>query len=463
MRRPINRRYHAGGVSILVLIVGLMGGLVMGAMITLVGSDYMSSTRATTYEQALSLAEAGVNYYRWHLSHDPQDYQDGTGQPGPYVHDFKDPQGDVVGTFELSITPPDPGSTVVTIESVGRTIDNPEISRKVKVKYGIPSIARYSFLHNADVWFGQGLTVHGRVLSNGGIRQDGINNSIIQSAKETYTCNYDTGCNPPQTKNGVWGNGGDQELWDFPAPPMDFDGFSVDFAEMRAAAQASGSYYGSSGNPGYHFVFKSTGQVDVYRVTRTRYYYGYNDGSCSRLYQRIRNENLVNTFDLSTTKVFFVEDTVWVEGTVRGEATVVAARFPILSYQEDMWIKDSVTYTAKDGSDSLGLIAQGNIYFAKDVPNDFEIDAALLAQQGRILRHYYGYWCGNYSNAVRNHLEIYGSVISNQKSYWNWGTGSSLSSGFSTRDVVYDGSMYLEPPPYFPTSGDYEIISWEEE
>lgn len=451
-----------GASTILVLLVGLMASVVLGAVVLMAGTAFDNASRQMAFDQALMVAEAGAHYYRWHLAHSPSDYQDGTGQPGPYVHDYKDPEGYVVGKYSLEIIPPEPGYTQVSIISTGWMLEYPSIKRTVRVRYGIPSLARYSFLNDANMWFGSGLTVHGRVMSNGGIRQDGINDSTVQSLQETYLCGIETGCGTPTTKPGVWGNGGPAELWEFPVPPVDFVGINLDLEKMQEAAEDSNSHYAPTTSPGYHVVFQSDGTARIYRVTSTNYYRGYDNGVCSNLYQRINGETFLATHNLETAKVLFFEDTVWVEGVVKGNVTVVAARYPFDSNNEDMWIRNNVTYLAKDDNNHLALIAQRNIYFAKDLPNTFEIDAALLAKSGKIIRHNYAVWgCGVYSNAVRNRLIIYGSVISKMKSYWNYGT--SPSSGFVTRDVAYDSSLYLEPPPYFPAAGDYEVISWDEE
>jgi hypothetical protein len=452
-----------GSASIFVLLFGVVTSVFIGGVVLLASSQYDYMRRNNASEQALSIAEAGVQYYRWHLAHSPSDYTDATGHAGPYVHEYKDPQGGVIGYYSLLVTAPPSGSTTVTISSTGYTKSDPTIKRTVSAQFGIPSLARYSFLHNANSWFGSGLTVHGRVLSNGGIRQDGINDSVIQSAKTTYTCGSETGCSPTLTRPGVWGAGGPSTLWEYPVTAEDFDAISVDFSAMKTDAQASGVYYAASPYAGYHVVFNSNGTVSVYEVRSTSYYRGYDtDTGCTNLYQRISTETLKSTYSLSTKHIFFFEDTVWVNGTVSGKATVVAAKFPIDTNNEDMWISGSVTYAAKNGASQLGLIAQRNIYFVKDLPAIFEIDAALLAQKGKIIRHDYNYGsCATYSNAVRTQLIIYGSIISNQKSYWNWGT--TPSSGFTTRDITYDNHLYLIPPPYFPSSGDYEFIYWSED
>lgn len=453
-------RMQVGIASIFVMVLGVSASMIIGGLVLMVANEYMAGSRRVGLETSLTIAEAGVQYYRWHLSHAPEDYQDGTGEEGPYVHEFKDPQGAIEGYYSLEIIPPERGYNDVTIVSTGWSTLYPDIKRTVRARYGLPSLSRYSFMHNASVWFGQGLTVHGRAISNGGIRQDGVNDSIIMSAKETYTCGSETGCSPSQEKPGVWGNGGPDTLWEYPVLPEDFDAISVDFVDMRDAAQDDGSYFGPTSSPGYQIIFDADGSADIYRVTGTQYYRAYDsDYGCTNLNERIRYRSYIGNFDLETHPVFFFEDQVWVEGVVNGKATVVAARFPTDTNNEDIWINDSITYLAKDGNHHLGLIAQRNIYFVKDIPNNFEINAVMLAQQGKIIRHHYNY-CQGYSNAVRDHLEIYGSVISNKKSYWNWGTN--LSSGFESRDVYFDVDSVLSPPPFFPTSGDYEFISWEE-
>src|SRR3989339_752005 len=83
-----------------------------------------------TREQAFQIAEAGINYYQWHLAHYPDDYQDGTGQPGPYVHDYVDfDTQQKIGEFSLAVTPPPTGSTIVTIQSTGWTSEQPNLKR----------------------------------------------------------------------------------------------------------------------------------------------------------------------------------------------------------------------------------------------------------------------------------------------------------------------------------------------
>jgi len=440
--------------------------IVIYALLIVIGSQFDFTFRQVASDQALNIAEAGVNYYRWHLAHNPDDYQDGTGEEGPYEHEYRDPQGDLVGSFSLEITPPEDGRSFVEIESTGWVTEYPRVKRTVVVQYGQPSFASYSFLSDSSMWFGSGITVNGPIHSNNGIRMDGTHTAKVASTKETYTCGSETGCSWPQTKPGVWGAGGPEELWSFPETSVDFEGVNVDFASIKTAAETAdgGIYYGPSGSSGYHGVFNSNGTVSVYRVTGTSYRRGYDSSvGCTNLYERVTAETLLGTYDLSEKNLLFVEDTLWIEGEVDGQMLVVAARFPLETYETNIWIRDNITYEVQDGTDRLGILSQHDIYFALDIPDNFVINAAMLAQSGKIIRHFYGYWwrCSWYSNAVRNNLTILGTVISKEKSYWNWGTQPY--SGFETRNVMYDQGMVYEPPPYFPVSGEYQFISWKEE
>ena len=450
-----------GSITPALLIITSAFVIVIYGMLSVLSVQLDTSHRQTAQEEAINIAEAGVNYYRWHLAHDPNDFTDGTGGGGPFTHDYYDPQGKLVGSYTLEITPPQNGSSVVTIKSTARTLQYPDVERTITAQYGKQSLTKFSFLQNSSSWYGSGITVNGEVHSNNGIRMDGVNNSKVTSAQETYTCGGETGCNPPQSRAGVWGSGPNNYLWEFPIPAVDFDSISFDFANMRDSAISDGLYLGPSGSRGYHLLF-SGNTVNVRRVTGTNYYSGYaSDDGCQRRYQIITSENSIGNYNIADVPILFAEDHLWVEGVINGRVTTVAARFPIDSNQMNIWIRDNLTYAQYDNSDSLGLIAQNDIYFVRNLPTNFRVDGALMAQKGKIIRHGYISGCGSSSYSVRNSLTINGSIISFYKSYWNFGT--TPSSGFITRTITYNSDMTYFPPPYFPVTGDFEIISWKEE
>ena len=155
-----------GSATPLILMIATSFIFIIYGLLFVLGIQMDNSNRQTASEKALNIAEAGINYYKWHLAHDPEDFKDGTDNDGPYIHEYKDPQGDTVGSYSLMVTPPQNGSTIVTIESTGWTKEYPKVKRTIKAQYGIPSLAEFSFVSNASTWYGAGITVNGKIHSN---------------------------------------------------------------------------------------------------------------------------------------------------------------------------------------------------------------------------------------------------------------------------------------------------------
>jgi len=440
--------------------------IVIYGLLFVLSLQFDFSHRQVASDKALHIAEAGINYYRWHLGIDPNDFTDGTGQTGPYIHDFRDPQGDLIGKYSLQIDPPTESFPIVTITSTGWVNQYPKIKRAVAAQYGRIVLTRYAFLHNSNVWFGNDITITGPVFSNGGIRLDGYNTSTVESAKLKYTCGLETGCSNPETKPGIWGNGKIQALWSFPVAPIDFDNIKVDFNQMKSAAENVGLYLAPSQAYGYHIVFADNGTFSVYKVTGASPINGYSlEQGCEILYQSITNQAPLGTYSVSDNQIIFAEDHVWVDGIVNGKITITAARFPLGTYNANIWITDNLTYLEKNGDHKLGLVAEKDIIFGRDVPEYFYLNAAILAQNGRTIRHHYNYQgCrSGGATALKKEFNFYGSLISNQRSYWNHTSGPhSPASGFVKTVLDYDQTNYGDPPPYFPAYGRYEFISWKE-
>ncbi|MCX6778866.1 MAG: hypothetical protein NTU97_01385 [Candidatus Magasanikbacteria bacterium] len=414
-------------------------------------------------EQAFQIAEAGVEYYRWHLAHYGSDYTDGTGGAGPYVHDYKNKDGQVIGQFSLAITPPAFGSSIVTITSTGYTAEQPNTKRKLQMRLGFPSLADYAFLTNSDVWIGDNESIHGKLHANGGIRFDGTADAPITSAKPTYVCKpvFGNGCNNT-VKPGVWGSGGPSEFLKFPVPAFDFGAITIDLSDIRSGAQTGGFYRSSSGSRGYHIKFKSNGTFDFYKVTSLRSVpspgYG-KDVDDVKHYESydVSAETLLGNYVNPSNGLIFIEDQVWVEGTVKGHITIGSGKFPVNpNTYTTIVIPNNILYTTKDGTDSLGLIAQKHILIPRYSPNNLEIDAAVIAQNGSAQRFYY---TGN----ILDNLTIYGSVVSNGVWTWSWVTqGGSVVSGYRNTVTNYDTNLTYNPPPSFPMGTEYHVISWRE-
>ena len=85
------------------------------------------------------------------------------------------------------------------------------------------------------------------------------------------------------------------------------------------------------------------------------------------------------------------------------------------------------------------------------------MDAALIAQNGRVGRYYYSSHCG--TGYTRNSLTLYGMLASNVRYGFSYTDGT----GYATRSIIYDGNLLYSPPPSFPLSSDqYSTISWNE-
>ncbi|PKL72012.1 hypothetical protein CVV26_03300 [Candidatus Kuenenbacteria bacterium HGW-Kuenenbacteria-1] len=433
-----------------------------------------SANQVQDKELSFQIAEAGIEYYRWHLAHDNNDYSDGTKNSGPYVHDYKDINGNILGQFSLEIDPPPSGSTVVTIKSTGHPNSNPNLKRKITARVGIPSYAEYSFLINNSAWFGSNENIKGKLHTNSGIRLDGTCDSIISSAKETYICTSTHGCSQTNCLNpcvwtanscecpGVWGAGKPQTFWKFPVPVIDFNIITTDLAKIKTNAQDQGVYLSSSGSYGYHLYFKNNSTFDVYKVTglTSPYYYGstYNGWAYGSI--DINTETFIQNYPIPSNGLIFVEDTTWVNGIIKGRVTLGVGSFPenVTTYKSAI-INGNLVYNNKDGSDTIGIIAQKDIAIPKFTPDNLEIDAVLLAQNGATQSYYY--WPA-YSS-VKTQITTFGSVISNKIWTWSWVSGGNIISGYKNTYTTYDSNLIYAPPPYFPKKDEFEVLSWNEE
>ncbi len=439
-------------------------------------------------EKAVYFAESGIDYYRWHLAHAPTDYKDGTGNVGPYLHSVLDKDGNVIGEFELSITPPPMGSTKVSIESTGRPTGS-SVERTIRVEMAIPSLAKYAVAANSVMRFGEGTEVFGPIHSNSGIRFDGLTHNIVTSAVPSYNdpdsddCNNNSSfgvhtCLSPSDPRPPASVPSRPDVFEvgrqFPVPQIDFQGLTNDLSSMKASAQTEGRYFAQSGRQGYQIIFQTNNTFDLYRVN-SQVNPG---GSCTNSQSQsgwgtwsINGKTFIGNYTVPANGLIFVEDNVWVEGQINNSrATVAAGRFPDNPQNRpSITINNNLRYTDYDGSDVLALISQGNINIGLYSANNLQIDGALVAQNGRVGRYYYASACG--VNYVRSSITLYGMIATYDRygfaytgSTYNCGNGiGNIGGGYCTRNINYDANLLYGPPPSFPlTSDQYEILSWQE-
>jgi len=512
------------GVALLgaIILISVVAGILL-ILVTLTLLGLNISKQRVRQLSALDVSEAGINYYLWHLVHAPGDYCDGNpcvGTPpyGPYVHNFTDNSGNVIGTYTLWIAPPgittggkmvichvppttDETLTVapsavqghldhddyfgpceggggsgggrVVVESRGDVSGGNE-NRTIVATLGIPSFAQYAVVANDTVnhiRFGVGTEVWGPIHNNGGVRFDGVAHALVTSALAQYR-DPDTGLTEP----GVYTTQPNPSQvflggTNFPVPPVDFNQVTANLNDLKQKAQDNGLYYGPSGASGYHIVLKQNDTFDIYRVNSTT-------GSCWIAGMGWQAKNTINSQTKIGTGVpfpadgiIFVEDNLWIDGRIDGAWLTVAAATLPESTDRSIFINSDLKYTNLDGRDKLGLIAQKDIsvglesegsFSGSDDQKELRIDAALLAQKGRVGRNYYNSGCST-TYYKRNIITVYGSIATNQRYGFSWVCGSTWCSGYDIRNVTYDQNLSVAPPPAFPTIGNYAILDWREE
>lgn len=472
-------------------------------------------------QQALHIAEAGVNYYLWHMAHNSSDYRDGNTTPatpdanlgyGPYVHDYVDANTQKKGTFTIWIKPSSFGSTVATIRSMGKTNDG--VTRTLEARIGAASFASYGLLADVEFWFGDSETANGPVFSNQGVHMDGPNTDTVGSANDDYVPKVSYG-GDGSTKNGVWCSASvinpncvtrDKSNWLYPRPTIDFNQVTGALCTMKKVAFAndtSTAGYANQNNPcnlapaartsayipryssssfstrrGYYIQLNANNTYDLYRVS--------NEDDTQTDYTTALTRTVVETgIALPTSGVIFVEDNVWVRtaSTFTGRVTIAAGRLGNDTNAADINIAGEVRYGAKNGTDAIGFVAENDVLIAPyAIPRTgaftFEIDAAALAQSGSVT--YPDVYKVNSSRCTRGWVNpdqkfvYYGSVATRQYWTWNFTRGGACGdavyspslnryiSGVRQTSTDYDYNLYYAPPPSYPITGGYDILNWRE-
>lgn len=396
---------------------------------------------------SMAIAEAGINYYMWHLAHDNTDYCDGIsciGGPnyGPYIHDYMDQEGDTLGIYELYITPPSANSSVVTVKSVGK-VNGKSPRRTIIATIGMPSFTKYTLLADGNqLTLGTDGKINGTVhVNNSGVYNLGEITGDASSTEVTYR-HSTYGIQPGVAGPGIFGG---QKL--FPVPQVDFNQLDVDILNLRNKARdlGEGDYYNSSGSRGYHIVLKNS-SYDLYRVSN------YNSSGLD-----ISGQNLIGNYAYPEDGVIFLEDNVWIDGQVNNQKFTIIAADPEAGsgQRKRIIVPNSIKFTNYDGSDKIGLITQTDILVTRNAPADLEIDAAMIARSGDIKINYY-------AGIIKNSLKIYGSMAC-RSSTWKYSSLGVVVSGFRNREISIDEHNVLSPPPKFPLTGTYSILSWREE
>jgi len=461
--------------------------IIMSVVSILLVSILRYTTSQTTFSinrvnrsGSFQVAEAGIYFYRWYLAHEIsgrtvqqiKDFWQSVNPYGvatPYEADFKDPEGGVIGRYKIEVQAPDVNSTIVIVKSTGWMLKDPDVKRVVQARFRRPSWSESAVLANDNMRFGSGTVVNGKIHSNKGIRFDGVATNVISSALDKYDDPDHSGNNEFGVHthvNAPPGSGINDSFRSAEAPPnsvptradvfqagrqfpvssVDFNGVLSDLNFMKSESQISGHgiYFdnakcGGSTNLGRHIVLKANGTMTVTKVRGVDPDNGINSEGCSADYT------------IPGGGVVFVENNAWVEGTINNKkVTIVAANLSGGGNKTIYIGMNNILYTNFDGRDILGLIGQQDVEVIKDSQNVFTVDAALLAQSGRVgMSHY-----GNHKDTIT----VNGSLATNLRYGFAWTDGT----GYATRNLNFDNNLLYYPPPYFPTGTEYYIDLWEE-
>ncbi|MFA5777041.1 MAG: pilus assembly PilX N-terminal domain-containing protein [Parcubacteria group bacterium] len=468
-----NKRGSALAYALVIITVVM---IILVSMLGYVVSQLKFSFNRAEKEEAFQIAEAGAYYYRWYLAYEtsgktPLDLENfwqggtalGTSEPYPEI----DYEG--IGKYKLEVTAPEPGSTIVTVKSVGWTYKEPNMKRIVQVRFRRPSWSEYAMLSESFINVGDQAEIYGKTHSNTGIRFDGKAYNIVSAlpcsfddpshgghSKEFGVHTHKVPADPDAPSGCNWPEGTVPDRSDvfvagreFPLSGITFSGVSSSFTTMEeATSKGNGKYFDSTG-AGRRIILKTNGTYDICTVN----FYWENSGSINN-YLKNSGEGTCSTcsgeclsnYAIPDNGVIYVNDNVWVEGTINNKRVTIAAG----GSQSDIYIgMSNIRYTNYDGSEIIGLVARRNITVIKDCPDNFIADAALIATSGQV-----GI-CQNFTS--KNSITFNGAMASYLQPFMVHG-----SSGFGERIYNFDNNLLYFPPPYFPTGTEYSIDLWEE-
>jgi len=152
------------GVTVMLVLV-FMGIflLLLGTILSYTMTQGRYGRAQYAREQAVNIAEAGLEYYRWFLAHNPGIMVNGTGLVSPYVYTASDPEAGTIGTAAMTATANLACGVVQSVDlvSVGKSSSTQQYERTLLARYMRPSVAEYSNLLNANVWAGADRVISG--------------------------------------------------------------------------------------------------------------------------------------------------------------------------------------------------------------------------------------------------------------------------------------------------------------
>ncbi len=318
-----------------------------------------------------------------------------------------------------------------TIEGWGATGTQaaPTSLRRTRLTVQTESFSRYAYFTNSEtspsgsqIWFITGDRIEGPTHSNSQFNMRGtpVFDGLVSSTASSVNL---AGGGPP-TSNPAF-NGGLQ----LNAPPVSLAQAST--ADLATQANNGGTRY----NGDTQITLLANGTM---RVTNAA--------------ANLNNQVVA----LPGNGVLYVNNgSVTMQGTLQGQLTVATNR--------DVRVANNITYSQDprvnpNSTDLLGIVTDRNVVVASGAPQNVQIHASLMALGS-------SFTVENWSvGPPKGTLTVLGGIIQSNRGpvgTFNSSTGTKVS-GY-TKDYHYDARLMNSVPPFFPTTGNYVPVVWEEE
>ena len=528
-KNKIMGKKQSGSVLAYALVIMSVVMIILVSILGYISSQLKFSFNRVEKEKAFQSAEAGIYYYRWYLAHET------SGQLPAVINAFLQTGGPMgfnpaevtyedIGKYQLVITPPTAGSTIINVESTGWSNKVPDMKRTVKARFRRPSWSEYAVLADEFMRFGEGTEVYGKIHSNGGIRFDGLVHNVVSSllpsvndpdhigvnefgvhthvrvlpltgVSSTILATEQATVSPVTLRPDIFEAGRQ-----FPVADVSFAGVLSDLDVMRDAAcvfdnnvppnctvinncSATGCYFDNSG-VGRQIILKANGTYDIYDVrsfnsySAITSYFGKraNGNPCipsviagmpNKCFDTANCFCNRATYHIINGGVIFVEDNVWLDANPSGGGYEKLDK----SYQDGALIDSEAKLTVvAGGTDSKVFVGGSNLEYARS--DGSNILGVVGQKDVEVIKNSLDNLTITGALLAQNgrvgRIHYYGdhknsiTVNGSIATKMRYGFAYTDGTGYDIRNLNFDNNLLYYPPPYFPTGTEYAIDLWEE-
>jgi type II secretory pathway pseudopilin PulG len=431
-----------GIAMILVVVTTVVLSVLAAGLLSLVGNEQKQSANAVTSQQSFQAAEAGLDDYlakiiddRLYFLHQvhpaestrrpPSGVDVAGGSAWPYANTwtYPTPKNNWKALpngyeYNLQVTPPTAGQTTTTILATGRKTGSTTGARAVQVQVRPSSLADFYRFSDADVPYGAGAVLNGKVYANGQVT-NGDSGAVVANA-DIYAWGGITGNFSMQSGSKKYTTTTTPSITTKFKSKIDFSRFLVSFTDLSRAAQAGGVYLNDATKNAWRLDFASNGTFTAKACT-----------SGSDVAKVAPTCGSATTYNVPTNGAIYTGQTAIVAGQVKGRVTVGS--------NDDIVIGNNIAPVAP-GTDVLGLVAYNDLWIADYSQDPLTWSASLLVQTNT--------WHTTSGAPGKSTMTFTGSAA----------TAKGGGFAFTNRNYDYDDSLQYLQPPWFPVLDDFLVI-----